>query len=110
IQRRDGINGGNVRGLLQNAYKGHKRGLYEGTGYSGYIRGTADTYGVQRVHTGYSGYIRGTADTYGVQRIHTGYSVQRADQQGQRVAGGTSTSRTAYSGTSRTGTTYNGRV
>src|SRR5699024_10953493 len=85
IQRRDGINGGNVRGRLQNAYKGHKRGLYEGTGYSGYIRGTADTYGVQRIHTGYSGYIRGTADTYGV----------------QRTAGGTSTSRTAYSGTSR---------
>src|SRR5699024_5052090 len=74
IQARDGINGGKVRGLLQNAYKGHKRGLYEGTGYSGYIRGTADTYGVQRIHTGYSGYIRGTADTYGVQRIHTAYS------------------------------------
>src|SRR5699024_11433617 len=74
IQARDGINGGNVRGRLQNAYKGHKRGLYGGTGYSGYIRPTADTYGLQRIHTAYSGYIRGTADTYGLQRIHTAYS------------------------------------
>src|SRR5699024_5740740 len=105
-QRRDGINGGNVRGRLQNAYKGHKRGLYEGTGYSGYIRGTADTYGVQRIHTGYSGYIRGTADTDGVQRTAGGHISRRTGSRrvlsaGGRIPGGTSTSRTAYSGTSR---------
>src|SRR5699024_4444729 len=81
--------------MLGGAYKTPTRGINGGcmrvrptadtygvqrihTGYSGYIRGTADTYGVQRIHTGYSGYIRGTADTYGGQRIHTGYSVQQA--------------------------------
>src|SRR5699024_5740741 len=72
--------------MLGGAYKTPTRGI--NGGYMR-VRGTADTYGVQRIHTGYSGYIRGTADTYGVQRIQTGYSVQQAGiSAGGRVAGG----------------------
>src|SRR5699024_7965479 len=100
MQRRDGRNGGKVRGLLQNAYKGHKRGLYEGTGYSGYIRGTADTYGVQRIHTGYSVQQAGTISRRLAAGRHT------AGPAGRHTAGPAGRHTAGPAGR----TTYNGRL